>query len=85
MSAVTDSNTTRFKRKRATPPGPDLDAKFWRLPAVMAFCQRSRSAIYADPSFPRPIAIGPRTAAWESAAVRRWCDERIAAARERAS
>jgi len=63
-------------------PRPDADARFWRLPAVIAYCQRSRSAIYRDRSFPRPIRIGPNTAVWIAADVFRWCEAREAEARE---
>lgn len=57
----------------------DAEVRYWRLPAVLAYTQRSRSAIYADPTFPRPIRLGPNTAAWKRDAVIAWCAERESA------
>ena len=57
---------------------PDPAARSWRLPAVMAYTQRSRTSIYRDPSFPRPVKLGPNTSAWEATEVRAWCDARAA-------
>ena len=54
-------------------------ARYWRLPAVMAYTQRSRSAIYADQTFPRPIKIGPNTSVWKVDEVVSWCAERESA------
>lgn len=58
--------------------GPDPSARYWRLPAVLAYTQRSRSSIYRDPTFPKPIKIGPNTAAWLADDVRAWCAAREA-------
>jgi prophage regulatory protein len=63
-------------------PGPDDSATFWRLPAVLAYTQRSRSSIYRDASFPKPVKLGPNTAAWVAAEVKDWCQERISQSRE---
>lgn len=63
-------------------PKPDAAATFWRLPAVLAYTQRSRSAIYRDPTFPRPVRLAPNTSAWVAAEVKNWCEQRIAASRE---
>jgi predicted DNA-binding transcriptional regulator AlpA len=62
-------------------PKPDLAARYWRLQAVKAYTQRSRSAIYRDPTFPRPIKLGPGTSAWTVAAVVAWCEARETAAK----
>ncbi|WP_374474304.1 helix-turn-helix transcriptional regulator [Arenimonas sp.] len=60
------------------PHQPDAEAKFWRLPAVMAYTQRSKTAIYRDTTFPKPVKLGPNTSAWLAAEVRAWCDQRAA-------
>ena len=72
------------KCKHLTPKSPDLHARFWRLPAVMAYTQRSRSAIYRDETFPKQVQLSRNCVAWESSEVIKWADERIAA-RERAA
>lgn len=63
---------------QATFQKPDSDANFWRLPAVKKFTQRSRSAIYRDPTFPKPVKLGPNTVAWVASEVRSWSEARIA-------
>jgi len=50
-----------------------------RLAAVREVTGLSRSSIYADPEFPKPVRIGPRAVAWVEDEVRIWIDERIAA------
>lgn len=77
-------NETERKVKHLTPKSPDLQARFWRLPAVMAYTQRSRSAIYRDETFPKQIRLSQNCVAWESSEVIKWADERVAA-RERAA
>ncbi|MBL8527558.1 MAG: AlpA family transcriptional regulator [Burkholderiales bacterium] len=52
-----------------------------RLREVVARTGRSRSMIYSDPQFPRPIKIGPRASAWLESEVSEWVAARIAAAR----
>ena len=53
-----------MKRKPTPPQRPDPDARYWRLPAVVAYTGRSKSRIYDDPTFPKPIKLGPNTSAW---------------------
>jgi prophage regulatory protein len=53
---------------------PDPAARYWRLPQVTAYTGRSRSRIYEDPTFPRPIRLGPNTAAWIVTEVIAWCE-----------
>jgi prophage regulatory protein len=62
----------------AMKPNPDDQAKFWRLPTVMAYVQRSRAAIYKDATFPRPVKLGPNTSAWVAEEVRAWAAARVA-------
>lgn len=52
-----------------------------RLPEVMAACGISRSLIYRlakEGSFPRPVRVSARLAAWNSTDVQAWIDERCA-------
>lgn len=66
---------------RTTLREPDDQAKFWRLPAVIKFTQRSRSAIYRDATFPRPVKLGPNTSAWLVDEVRAWAANAISQSR----
>jgi prophage regulatory protein len=50
-----------------------------RLQEVREATGLSRSSIYADPQFPRPVKIGPRAVAWVETEVRGWVHDRIAA------
>jgi prophage regulatory protein len=59
---------------------PDAAARYWRLPAVKTYTGRSRSAIYRDTTFPKPIKLGPNTSAWIAEEVRAWCEQRDAEA-----
>jgi predicted DNA-binding transcriptional regulator AlpA len=65
-------------KKSKAPPMPDSSARFWRLEAVMAYTQRSRSSIYRDPDFPKPVRLAPNTAAWVAEEIKAWADARIA-------
>ena len=54
-----------------------------RLPEVESIVRKSKSAIYADPTFPKPIKIGPRASAWIKAEdLFAWVDARIEASRQ---
>lgn len=48
-----------------------------RLTAVREITGRSRSSIYADPTFPRPVKIGHRAVAWVENEVREWVEQRV--------
>jgi prophage regulatory protein len=52
--------------------------KLMRLQAVKEITGLSRSSIYADPSFPKPVKIGERAVAWVEDEVLAWVEERIA-------
>ena len=54
-------------------------SRLLRLDAVKEITGRSRSAIYADPIFPRPVKIGERAVAWVEDEIRDWVDTQIAA------
>ena len=66
----------------ATQPAPDAAPSYPRLLRLRAVKDRtgkSKSSIYEDPTFPRPVKIGPRAVAWVASEVDAWCAERIAA------
>jgi len=52
--------------------------RYWRLPTVLTYTQRRRSAINRDPSFPQKVRLGPKTMAWVSAEVIAWARGREA-------
>lgn len=55
-----------------------------RLPTVIARVGLSRSSIYArikEGTFPAPVVLGEgRAVAWDSRAIDKWIDDRVAAA-----
>ena len=53
-------------------------SRLLRLSAVKHITGRSRSSIYADRSFPRPVKIGDRAVAWVEDEIKDWIDARIA-------
>jgi prophage regulatory protein len=53
-----------------------------RLQQVREVTGLSRSSIYADANFPRPVKIGPRAVAWVYDEIHEWVLERIASREE---
>jgi prophage regulatory protein len=53
--------------------------KLLRLHDVRDATGLSRSSIYADPDFPKPVKIGARAVAWVETEVRDWISARITA------
>lgn len=49
-----------------------------KLNEVIGLTRRSRSAIYADPTFPRPIKIGRAAIAWSADEIQAWIETRLA-------
>lgn len=52
-----------------------------RRPDVERLTGLRRSSVYRLArlgEFPKPLKIGPRSSAWDAAAVQRWIDDRIA-------
>ncbi|GAA4714857.1 AlpA family transcriptional regulator [Sphingomonas lutea] len=49
-----------------------------RLNAVKEITGLSRSSIYADLTFPRPVKIGERAVAWVEDEIGAWISDRIA-------
>jgi prophage regulatory protein len=54
-----------------------------RLERVRAKTGKSRSQIYADPTFPKSVPIGPRAVAWVEAEVDAWIAGQIARRNEK--
>jgi prophage regulatory protein len=54
---------------------------FLRLPAVIERTGRSKTAIYTDPTFPKPIKISKMSSAWLESEVNEWMAKRVKAAR----
>lgn len=52
-------------------------SKLIRLSAVKEITGRSRSSIYADPTFPKSVKIGDRAVAWVEEEIRAWVEARI--------
>lgn len=50
--------------------------RFLRLPQVREITGRSRSRIYDDPTFPKPIKLSIRESAWVESEVRAWMTRR---------
>jgi prophage regulatory protein len=49
-----------------------------RLPEVKRVTGRSRSSIYADPEFPRPVPLGKRSVGWLESEIVDWQERSIA-------
>lgn len=50
-----------------------------RIKQVIELTGRSRSLVYGDPSFPRPVKVGARASAWVADEIDAWITARIAA------
>ena len=50
-----------------------------RLPEVMELSGKSKTSIYEDPEFPKPIKIGRRSSGWIKAEVLHWLRSKIEA------
>lgn len=56
-----------------------------RLPEVLKKTCRGRTAIYTDPTFPKPIKLGARSVAWLESDIDAWISKRIAMSRTEGS
>ena len=68
----------RHTSTSARVPMPQNRTRFLRLVQVKEATGLSRTSIYrmvADGSFPRPIHLGPKWAAWVEAEVQKWMDD----------
>jgi prophage regulatory protein len=70
----------RVRTHREGAPRPH--EQFLRLPAVIERTGRSKTAIYTDPTFPKPIKISKMSSAWLESEVNEWMAERVKAARD---
>ena len=52
-----------------------------KLPEVLKKTCRGRTAIYTDPTFPKPIKVSTRSVAWIESEVDAWIAKRIAMGR----
>ena len=57
---------------------PATQYRLIKLPEVESITGKSRSSIYGDTTFPRPIKIGPRASAWVESEVYDWIENCIA-------
>ena len=55
--------------------------RFIRLREVLSLTGRSKTSVYTDPSFPRPVKLSMRESAWIESEVKTWMYERILASR----
>lgn len=56
-----------------------------KLPEVLKKTCRGRTAIYTDPTFPKPIKVSTRSVAWIESEVDAWIAKRIAIGRPEGS
>lgn len=59
--------------------------RFVRIKEVRSITGRSKTQIYADPTFPKPIKLSQRESAWIEREVRDWMQARVDAARGQAA
>jgi prophage regulatory protein len=57
---------------------PLANYRLLKLPEVERITGKGRTSIYNDPTFPRPVKIGPRASAWVESEVMSWIEARIA-------
>jgi prophage regulatory protein len=50
-----------------------------RMPAVIEKTGLGKSSIYNDPTFPKPVPLGPRAAGWLESEIDSWIESRIKA------
>ena len=55
--------------------------RFIRLREVLSLTGRSKTSVYSDPNFPRPVKLSMRQSAWIESEVKMWMNERILASR----
>lgn len=56
---------------------PATQYRLLKLPEVESITGKGRTSIYRDPTFPKPIKIGPRASAWVESEVIAWIESRI--------
>ncbi|MDR5776600.1 MULTISPECIES: AlpA family transcriptional regulator [unclassified Caballeronia] len=58
-----------------------VEQRLLRLPRVREKTGLSRTAVYSNPSFPKPVKIGERAVAWLESEVDDWIAQRIVRSR----
>lgn len=53
------------------------DLQVIRLPEVMKLSGKSKTSIYEDPEFPKPIKIGRRSSGWIKTEILQWIQSKI--------
>jgi len=56
---------------------PATQYRLLKIPEVESITGKSRTSIYSDTTFPRPVKIGPRASAWVESEVMAWIESRI--------
>lgn len=51
--------------------------RFLRIKLVLSMTGKTKSALYGDPSFPKPVKIGPQASAWLESEILEWMASRI--------
>ena len=67
-----------FHQPAPKPKPSKVQPAFYRLRDVMRVTALSRSTIYrriSEGRFPRPVHLGGRASAWQSAALQAWIDD----------
>jgi prophage regulatory protein len=59
--------------------------RFIRLAQVREITGRSKTQIYDDPTFPRPLKLSKRESAWIESSVRAWMQAKVNAATGKAA
>jgi prophage regulatory protein len=59
--------------------------RFIRLAEVRQLTGRSKTQIYDDPTFPRPLKLSKRESAWIESSVRAWMQAKVNAATGKAA
>jgi prophage regulatory protein len=51
--------------------------RFLRIKEVLQLTGKSKSALYGDPSFPKPVKIGSQASAWVDDEISEWMACRV--------
>lgn len=55
-----------------------MEEQIIKLPDVMRQTKKGKSSVYDDPTFPKPVKIGPRASGWLQSEVSAWIAARKA-------
>ena len=56
---------------------PNNTIRLIKLHEVRTITGKSRSSIYSDPDFPKPVKIGARASAWVESEILKWVEARL--------